>query len=216
MALTFKQKFAGLKAILDDISDIPGAVTQQDSGPQLMPSIGTFDPLANNEDPDSDTPNVAKLAKMTFELTAITSLGRDEQRKTYDPNAVIAGDTYQPDPNDPDARLGGIIHETGGNRVWLVTVKCEAFWGAPAGCAHYHLERVRTRLNLPSVREAMASLGLARNSIGPSHMADYDDDSGRRVSVQWFELKLNAADSATDAPVTTIETVEDPEFTELP
>lgn len=215
MALTFKQKFAGLKAILDDIADIPGNVTQQESGPQLMPSIGTFDPLANNEDPDSDTLNVAKLAKMTFELTTVTTLGRDEQRKTYDPDAVITGDIYEPDPENPAARLGGIVHETGGNRVWLVTVKCEAFWGAAAGTAHYHLERVRTWLNLPSVREALALLGLARNSISPSHMADYDDDSGRRVSVQWFELRLNAADSATDAPVTTIETAEfdEPELT---
>jgi len=208
MALTFKQKFAGLKAILDDICDIPGDVTQQDGGPQLMPSIGTFDPDAENENPDADTPNVAKLAKMTFELTTVSSLGRDEIRKTYDPDAVIAGDEYEPNPEDPEERLGGIVHETTGNRVWLVTVKCEAFWGAAAGTAHYHLERVRTRLNLPSVREALALLGLARNSISPSHMADYDDDSGRRVSVQWFELKLNATDSATDAPVTTIETAE--------
>ncbi len=215
MALTFKQKFAGLKAILDDIADIPGNVTQTLGGPQLMPSIGTFDPLANNEDPDSDTPNVAKLAKMTFELTSVTPLGRDEQRKTYDPDAVIAGDIYEPDPENPSERLGGIVHETGGNRVWLVTVKCEAFVGAAAGTAHYHLERVRTRLNLPSVREALTLLGLARNSIGPSRQADYDDDSGRRVSVQWFELKLNAADSAADAPVTTIEKTES-EYEETP
>jgi hypothetical protein len=215
MALTFKQKFAGLKAILDDISDIPGNITQQDGGPQFMPSIGTFDPTVDHENPDADTANVAKLAKMTFELTAVLGLGRDETRKTYDPDAVIAGDTYQPDPLNPSARLGGVVHETGGNRVWLVTIKCEAFWGASAATAHYHLERVRTRLNLPSVRSALALLGLARNSIGPSHMADYDDDSGRRVSVQWFELKLNAADSATDAPVTTIEKTES-EFEETP
>jgi hypothetical protein len=214
MALTFKQKFAGLKAVLDDICDIPGDITQTEGGPQFMPAIGTFDPLANNQDPDSDTLNVAKLAKMTFDLTSVTPLGRDEQRKTYNEDAVIVGDTYEPNPADPLERLGGIVHETGGNRVWLVTVKCEAFWGASAGTAHYHLERVRTRLNLPSVREALTLLGLARNSIGPSRQGDYDDDSGRRVSAQWFELKLNASDSATDAPVTTIEQAEidDPEL----
>ena len=215
MSLTFKQKFAGLKTILDTICDIPGAVTQAEDGPQLMPSIGTFDPDAPNDNPDVTDAGIAKLAQLTYDLTSISSLGRDEIRKTYDPDVEIEGDTYEPDPEDPEARLGGIIHETMGNRVWLLTVKCEAKWGAPAGAAHYHIERVRTRLNLPSVREALALLGLARNSISPSHMADYDDDSGRRVSVQWFELKLNATDSATDEPVTTIEKTES-EFEEKP
>lgn len=215
MALTFKQKFAGLKAILDDIADIPGQVTADDNGPQLMPSIGTFDPLANNEDPDETDAGIAKLARITYNLTSISSLGRDEIRKAYDANAVIAGDTYEPDPENPAVRLGGVVHETTGNRVWLLTIKCEASVGAPDGAVHYHIERVRTRLNLPSVREGLALLGLARNSIGPSRAADYvDDNTGRTVAVQWFELKLNAADSATDAPVTTIETADfdDPEL----
>jgi hypothetical protein len=95
-----------------------------------------------------------------------------------------------------------------------VQIKAECF--APTGGGAFaYVERVRTRLGLPTINDRLEAVGFAVCSCGDSRPADYTDDNGRTVSVAWFEVTFNAADQADDDPITTIETIEadDPEIT---
>lgn len=144
----------------------------------------------------------ANQATVRFRLLSVVGLGVEELRGGYDEDAVIPGDTY----SGPGAPLGGYVWEVSGNRrlTFSVLVEC----ARQDLTAHLFAERIRTRLRLPSSMAALRALELGLNSIGASTDRPYEHD-GREISYATFDVVFNAADSATDAPVTTIE---EPEF----
>jgi hypothetical protein len=149
-------------------------------------------------------------AKATFEIIAEVPIDTDEVFEEYDEDAVIAGDLYEPDPEDPEARLGAIVQTVSGQRRLTVSIKVECFDQSDSGTALKYLKRIRTRLRLPSSRAVLEAAGAFIQDIGPSRDLSHDDDTdGRmlRVSVQQFDLFLNCTDTESDAPVTTIEQV---------
>lgn len=147
----------------------------------------------------------ATLAKCTFNVIAVTPLFIDETRQTYDPAGNPPGDMYAPPGGNP-GDLGSVIESVHGYRRLTVSIKCECFDQSDAGTAWTYLERVRSRLRLPSSRATLEAAGCAISDIGPSRDLSYDED-GRRVSVAQFDLFLNAADEQSDDPVTTIERI---------
>lgn len=204
--LTLNTAMATLAAAIKVCSGIPGIVPQQIDGPFVFPEIGPLGGTLGNADTAAGT-----RAKIELDLISAVNIGRDEQRDRYDSAVQIPGDTYVPDPDQPDLRLGGIISNMSGNRLLVVQARCEV-QADPAGAAYGYLERVRTRLRLPSVVETLESVGLAINHISDTRPADYTDDSGLTVRAAYLEIVLNAADCADDDPVTTIEQTDPPEF----
>lgn len=204
-ALNLSAGLAELQAILDVVCGIPGSITTDERGAFYFPNVG-----ANGEVlPDGST-NTNTLAKIDYSIVSITGLGREEFRRTYDPDVVFPDDTYEPNPDDPTERLGGVIESVHGNRQVRIQIKAECF--APTGGGAFaYIERVRTRLFLPSVGDRLEAVGFAIADYSDARPADYVEN-GRTVSVAWFEITLNAADQAEDDPTTTIETVDKPEL----
>ncbi len=192
---------AELQAILDVVCGIPGSISSDVRGTFYFPNVG-----ANGETlPDGST-NTNTLAKLDYQIVSTIGLGTDELRTVYDEGIEIPGDTYEPDPLDPLARLGGVVYSVHGNRQVRVQIKAETF--APAGGGAFaYVERVRTRLMLPTIGDRLEAVGFAVAELNDSRPADYSEN-GRIVSVAWFEITFNAADIASDDPVTTIETVD--------
>lgn len=189
-----------LAAMLNVAAGVPGSTATYTDGPFVFPQVG--------EDgvqtlPDGSTPT-NELTKLEYEIVSIVGLGQDEQRNPYDADVLIPDDTYEPDPDDPAARLGAVLPTLHGNRIITLQVKAETQAPSAAG-AWLYIERIRTRLNLPSFNDALEAVGLAINDQREARPFSYTDDSGRAVQVVIFELVLNAADSAQDDPVTTIE-----------
>ncbi len=181
----------------------PGSITADERGCFYFPNVGADGAAL----PDGST-NTNTLAKLEYSIVSIVGLGQEEFRGAYDPLIVIPGDTYEPDPNAPSARLGGLIISVHGNRQVNVQIKAEAF--APTGGGAFaYIERVRTRICLPSVSDRLEAVGLAIADYSDARPADYVEN-GRTVSVAWFEVTFNAADQADDSPVTTIELVDKP------
>lgn len=205
LPLDLQDSLTTLQAVLNVACGIPGSTAAPANGSFVFPQVGA-DGVAL---PNGDMPG-NELAKLTYDVISIVGLGNDEARNTYDPDAVIEGDEYEPDPDDPEARLGGVIQSIHGNRLITVQVKCEQQAPNAAGAFTY-IERVRTRMVLPSVSEALEAKGLAVADMTAARPASYVDNNGRTVAVVYFEIVFNAADSASDDPVTTIETADKPE-----
>jgi hypothetical protein len=186
-------------AIFATLSGIP--VAQGDDQSAFFGQIGE----GTITDKDGHTVRLSasnSQARITWDVLGIEGIGWDEWRKTYDPDAVIPGDTYA----GPGAPLGGIVYETTGNRGLRIQVKVECFDQSNGHSAHPLLERVRTGRGLPTICDALAAVGLGWREISKSTTTDYKDDNGRQVSVALFEIVFNAADSAIDDPVGTLET----------
>lgn len=193
-----------LNAIFATIAGLP-ANTQAEDQSFFFPQVGTGPITDANGAPVTTAAN--SQAKLTWDILGIEGVGWDEWRKVYDPNAVIADDTF----TGPGAPLGGVVYNTGGQRAMRVQVKVECFDQSGGHSAHPILERVRTRLNLPTVLDALAAIDLGYREISKSTTLDYtEQDSGRRVSVALFEIVFNASDTDADDPITTIETVDVP------
>ncbi len=152
------------------------------------------------------------LGKFVVTLVSITSMGTDEQREEYDPDVEIAEDTYEPDPLDPLARLGGMVVSATGNRQVTLQVKCETTRADIQ--AFPYCELVRNKLVLPSSGARLEALSAGIQRVGPTIGTPYDFD-GRRISAALFELVLNASSLAVDEATTTIE-VFDPELEVAP
>ena len=207
-ALDLPGSLAILEAVLDVACGIPGTITRDMNSPFMFPQVGP----SGEALPDLSLSTNA-LAKLEWKIVSVVGLGFEEQREEYDPLLVIPGDTYEPDPLDPLARLGGVVTTVSGNRVIHVQVKCEAH--APGGGgAFMFLEKCRTRLCLPSVIDTLEAAGFAIADVSDARCVDFTDPNGRLVSAALFELTVNAADAASDDPVTTIETVE-PDYSDL-
>ncbi len=201
---------AELQAILDVVCGIPGSISQDERAPFYFPNVG----LDGAALPDGST-STNTLAKVEWSILSISAIGNDEQRNEYDPNTAIAGDTYQPNPAQPTERLGGVVTSVTGNREIVVQIKAETY-DPRGGGAFAFCERVRTRLGLPTIGDRLESAGVAVQDTRDTRPADFVDANGRTVSVAWFEVILNAADTATDDRVTTIEETaaeEDPPVT---
>lgn len=200
---------AELQAILDVVCGVPGSISGDARGPFYFPNVGADGQAL----PDGST-NTNTLARVEYSIVSIVALGSDELRTEYDESLAIPGDTYEPDPQQPLKRLGGKRVTMHGNRQIRVQIKAETF--APtAGGAFAYVERVRTRLGLPSISDRLEAVGVAVADYSDSRPADYTSEAGRVVSVAWFEVTFNAADVAEDDPVTTIETVEPDPFEEI-
>ncbi len=145
------------------------------------------------------------FAEVRFSITGIVGVGTDENRRDYDPDAVIDGDTFEPDLDDPDARLGGVVESVHGNRRVTITVMVECH--RQDRTASLYLERIRDKLALRSSRARLGDLGLALQRILASHDVSYDADH-RPVSAYAFDVICNASSSVADAPITTIEQVD--------
>jgi hypothetical protein len=169
-------------ALLDSLTG--GAAAGADSTAQVFPADDT-------------------QLNVTYRVTSIVGNGRDELTSVYDPDAVIPGDTYA----GPGAPLGGVVYTSRGQRVVTMTIKVECGFQAAGANAHYYAERIRTRIKLPSARRALKAMGLAINEILPSRDFAGSSFANREDSVSFLELVLNATDSASDEPVTTIEQV---------
>lgn len=176
---------AGLSALFDRLSGVPGSDPENRSG-------GYCDD--------------ATQAQVTFRLTSIAGVAQDELRVEYDPDAVIEGDTYEPNPGNPSERLGGVIYTSSGHRVLTYTVKVECHFQDVT--AKLYSERIRTRLRLPSAQRELRALGLSIVSIGLTRDFSGSSFANREISTALFELVLNAVDAASDEAVTTIERAE--------
>lgn len=200
LPLDLQGSLTTLAALLNIAAGVPGSTAQYTDGPFVFPQVGADGVVTL---PDGSTAT-NELTKLEYEIVSIVGLGNDELRNPYDPDVLLPGDTYEPDPEDPDARLGAVIPTQHGNRIITLQVKAETQAPSAAGAWQY-IERIRTRLGLASFNESLEAVGLAVNDMREARPFSYTDDSGRTVQVVIFELVLNAADSAQDDPITTIE-----------
>ncbi len=194
-----------LEAVLKVCCGIPGSAPRQTAVPWVFPEVGA----AGNVLPGGDTAQNTR-ASCTYDIVSIVGLGNDELRREYDPDLEIPGDLYEPDPLDPLARLGGVVESVSGNRVITVQFRAEVRGGNDS--PFVYLERVRTRLMLPTVGDALDAAGFAVADVGDARPHDFRDDSGLTVRAAILEIVLNAADCATDDPITTIEQTDYPVF----
>lgn len=150
---------------------------------------------------DTVFPDDEHQAIASFRLTSAVGVGRDELRRDYDPDAVIEGDTSGPGGTPA---TGGVVVTSGGPRVLTYTITIEC--GRQDITAAYFLEKLRTGLGLPSARRELNAIGC-----GYSEFRTLRDTTAsfanREISYAVGELILNAADTAGDAPVTTVKHV---------
>jgi hypothetical protein len=177
----------GLNALFARLSGLPTSVTKPKSA-------GTVYAMG----PD--------MTRLVWQVTDIDSIGMDELRTEYDPDLEIEGDTYEPDPEDPGARLGGVVYTACGPRSYTIELRVECENQDVE--ARPFLQRVRDKISLPSAQRELYALGLGFREAGPILDASFDDDDGRTVSVYVCELFFNAAASVDDDPVTTIESIQ--------
>ncbi len=204
--MNLQTSLTALEGVLDVVCGIPGAVSTEAETPFIFNPAGVDGAVL----PDGSI-NQGEQATLDYSIISIVGQGTDELRKGYDPDTLILGDTYEPNPLDPDERLGAVIESRHGPRLITVQIKCECFdprWGG----AFRFLERARTRLALPTINTLLETAGIALARIGDTSAHHYTDENGRTVSVALFEATFNAADQADDDPITTIEIVEKPEL----
>lgn len=206
--IDFARINATLRAVLNTLSGIPGEITQEAAQPEFYPQVGV-DLLANGET------GTNLRARVTFEVLSAVGVMWDEWRTAYDPDVEIPGDTFVPDPAHPDQRLGGVIYDTSGNRELTIQVKVESWDVRDGFAAQSYIEKIRTRIYLPTISDAFNAVALAVQNVTPSRNMNYDDEDGNRVSASVIEIVFNGADSAQDDPVTTIEIVDPPTLTEI-
>ncbi len=206
-ALDLVGSLAVLQALLNAAAGVPGATAQYELGPWVFPQVGG-DGVALLPNGQAGT---NELTKLTYDVISIVGIGCDEQRIEYDPLILPPDDTYIA-PGQTVPTLGSSITKACGNRSLKVQVKAETH--APsAGGAWVYIERIRTKLGLPTFIEALeAQAGFAIANYTDARPANYTDASGRRVNVVMLELEINAADNAADDPITTIEQVEQAPF----
>jgi hypothetical protein len=154
---------------------------------------------------DEDEAGAGGPLELTFHLVRVQTLGRDEQRMAYDPDAVIAGDTSGP---GGAPATGGIVYTVTGPRIVHIEAVIDT-WDQLAP-AHDYMRRFRDRLTLPSARAELNAVGLALSEAGDIQDAAYEDEDGRQVSRYSCEFWFNAFSEESDDPITTIDQVISP------
>jgi hypothetical protein len=152
-------------------------------------------------------PSDTQLADIEFSVVSDVGVGDVELRMRYDEDVPYPGDTYEPDPEDPEARLGSIIAEINENRQVTLQVTVSS---ARQDLNAYDYARVmRDRLPLPSALDELRAMGLALADVGPVQgPIPTLDPNHRAVSKYAFEMVCNYMSYAIDAPQTTIETAD--------
>lgn len=136
-------------------------------------------------------------------IEAVQPVGRAELREEYDPDTLIAGDTYEPDPEDPEARLGAIIVTSHGQSTWTIELRAES--SNQSKPAVEHIRALVESMRLPSVADELEAIGLAYTAWDEITDDTYDDEEGRAVSVHIARVFFNGSSFRQDAPITTIE-----------
>jgi hypothetical protein len=171
------------------------------------PSAAAGIKVAGSTDGQLLLPSDVQQADIEFAVISDVGYGMPELRMRYDEDVLVPGDTYEPDPEDPEARLGAIICEVNENRqaVFQVSVSC-AFQETNA---YDYARAIALRLPLPSARDELRALGLALVDVssvaGPIPQLD---PNHRAVGKYAFEMTCNYMGYAIDAPQTTIETAD--------
>jgi hypothetical protein len=193
--IAWSQFRPGFAALLTRLGGVPPHVAKaRDDGFDFTFPAGA--PV--REDGSDDDGQVS----LDFSIVSERIYGSYEERRTYDEDAEIEGDEYEPDPDDEDARLGGVAYAVNANSDVTIEITCDRFnQSAPA---YETLARIRDRLFLPSSKDALALLGIAVRDAGPVRRVDAEID-GRALSRYVFEIGCNAMANATDDPITTIE-----------
>lgn len=184
-----------LSASFRRIATVPGAI----------PSVsGSSSPsVVSARSIRGQMPSPSNPTTLHWYILRVEPVGRDELRTVYDPDTMIEGDTYQPDPEDPEARLGAIITTLHGQRAWTIEVRVESpNQSIPAS---EHFRSLVDRMRLPSVSAELEAVGLAYTGWSEITDDEMDGEDGRPVSVYIGQLFFNGASFAQDSPITTIE-----------
>jgi hypothetical protein len=136
-------------------------------------------------------------AKLEFAVTACSTVGRDERRYIY---------TAGPDPN------ATVAIELHGNRKFTLSVKCITYDHGYQNSAEWFLERIYTRLSLPSSQAALNAAGVSWMGAAEFHnLSSTLRPEDRAFSVGQKDLFFLAAvtetEVATDPPIGTIDSV---------
>lgn len=192
---SFRPAFADLLTRLGGIP--PHVAKARDDGFDFTFPAGA--PVREEESTDDGQ------VSLDFSILSNVQHGEYELREEYDEDLEVEGDEYEPDPEDPEARLGGIVQSVNVNEDVTIEITCDRFnQTAPA---YATLARIRDRLFLPSARATCATLGIAVRGASPIRRIDAEIE-GRAVSRYALELHCNSmANAIEDEPITTIETV---------
>lgn len=184
-----------LNTLFARIATIPGSV----------PSVsGSASPsVVQSRSVPAKMPSPSNPATLHWYIVSMAPVGRDELREAYDPDTMIEGDTYEPNPEDPEERLGAILVSEHGQRAWVLEVRIESPNQSKPASEYFRV--LVDRMRLPSAAAEIEAVGLAYT--GHSKIADgeYDGEDGRPISVYIGQLFFNGASFSQDSPITTIE-----------
>ncbi len=203
--MAWAQLEPALSALFTRIATIPGTVPSVAGS--KSPSVVQARSLSNK------FPAPSNPATLHWHPVSVTTVGRDELRGGYVPGTYdagedetpleIPGDTFEPDPENPELRLGGIIMSAHGQRAWTIEVRIETpHQSIPAS---EHFRALIDSMRLPSVSEELVPTGLAYTGWEKIEDAEYDGEDGRAVSVYIGRLFFNGSSFREDVPITTIE-----------
>ena len=195
MTMVWADLEPALSALFARIATVPG------SQPSILGSLSPS--VVRARSLTGQFPAPSSPTTLHWHIVKVSGVGRDELREMYDPDVAIDGDTFEPDPEDPEARLGGIIESVHGQRDFEIQVRVES--PNQSTPASEHFRAVVDRMRLPSVRDELVATGLAYRGWEEITDDEYDGEDGRAVSVYIGRLYFNGASYAQDAPITTIE-----------
>jgi hypothetical protein len=189
---------AGLEALCIRLSNLP--VTD-------VPSAASGIKVAGSSQGQLLLPSDVQQADIEFAVISDIGYGMPELRMRYDADVPVPGDTYEPDPEDPEARLGAVIAEVNENRQVVLQVSVSSAFQETN--AYDYARAIALRLPLPSAREELVALGLALVDVGPvAGPIPQLDPNFRAVGKYAFEVTCNYMGYAIDIPQTTIETAD--------
>lgn len=188
--LPWSQLSPALADLITSLSGLPAAATQaRDEGAATSGSSGFSFPADDGG------------ASIEYAIFSITPNGKAEVREVYDPTLVIPGDTSGP---GGAPALGGITQSANENLEVVIEVSSTVQGvSTPAWEA---LLAFKSKLKLESAHAKFVAMGLALWKTGPvTEIGGWVE--GRRISKYVVELWCNAMSNASDAPITTIKTV---------
>jgi hypothetical protein len=199
-----------LSALFKRIATVPGSPVVPAVAGALSPSVVEARLLKNK------LPAPSRPVTLDWYIVSIVGVGKDEIRSEYRPGTFdateeetpieIPGDVYEPNPDEPDERLGGVVVSQHGQRTWTLELRAESHNQSQP--ATETMRALVDSMRLDSVNAELEAIGLAYT--GWSELTDdaYDDEDGRAVSVYIAQLFFNGSSFREDAPQTTIESAE--------